>query len=119
MHTDVQTERGAERQFTEEMNDYDVHADGESIGHVERVTFDNEWAVVVSGRIKKHRRAIPAWAIRVVDVRNETVVVGLTADEIEGSPEYDECIGMEDDQGHDIQAYYDSLLRGRPNVRAA
>src|SRR5262245_52848239 len=101
MHTDVHTERGAERQFTDEMTDYEVQADGESVGTVERATFDNAWAVVVSGRIKKHRHAIPAWSIRVVDVHNRTVVVGLTKDEIEGSPDYDETIGMEDAQGRD------------------
>jgi hypothetical protein len=121
MHTDVQTERGADQEFSEEMVDYEVRADDETAGKIERVTFENDWAVVVSGGLlKKHRHAIPAWAIRVVDVRNETVLVGLTKDEIEGSPDYDECVGMEDDQRVAIHAYYDELLRGRPQrVRAA
>jgi len=121
MHTNVQTERGTDQSFTEEMLDYEVRADDETVGKIERVTFENDWAIVVSGGLlKKHRHAIPAWAIRVVDVGNETVVVGLTKEEIEGSLEYDECIGMEDDQRVAIQAYYDELLRGRPrDVRAA
>ena len=121
MHNDVQTERGADQQFTEEMLDYEVRADDETVGKIERVTFENDWAIVVSGGLlKKHRHAVPAWAIRAVDVRNKTVLVGLTKDEIEGSLDYEESIGMEDDQRLAIQAYYDELLRGRPqHVRAA
>jgi hypothetical protein len=119
MHTDMQTERGTDRRFTDEMVGYEVRADSDSLGHIDRVTFDNEWAVVVSGLFKKHRRALPTWAIRVVDVRNQTVLVGLTKDEIEASPDYDEGVGMEDEQGREIASYYDGLLSGRPHVRAA
>jgi hypothetical protein len=118
MHSNVQTERGATRRFTDEMVGYEARADG-PIGKVERVTFDGEWAIVATGRVKKHRHAVPAWAIRVVDVRNEAVLLGLTKDEIAASPPYDETIGVEDEQAEHLRSYYDGLLSGRPRVRAA
>ena len=45
--------------------------------------------------------------------------LGLTKDEVESSPEYDECQGVENEQGELLELYYNGLLHGRPHVRAA
>ena len=119
MQTDTQAERGTTKpSFTDEMVGFEARADG-PIGRIERVTYDGEWAILIQGRLRKHRHAIPAWSVRVVDARNESVLLGLTKDEVEASPPYDECQGVEDEQAQLLELYYNGLLHGRPHVRAA
>lgn len=118
MQTHLETEQ-ASREFTDSMTGFEARADDAEVGTIERVTFEGGWAVLVQGRLRKQRRVVPAWSIRTVDARNETVHLGLSREEIEESPPYDERLGLEEEQGALFELYYGGLLTGQPKAHAA
>jgi hypothetical protein len=118
MQTELRNARAAGTRFADEMVGYEVRAET-PVGRVERITYDGEWAVVTAGRLVRHRYAIPAWSIRLVDTRNRAILLGLSKEEIEQSPAYDDKAGLEDDYEAALEEYYGELLAGSPQSRAA
>jgi hypothetical protein len=88
--------------------------DGE-IGTVDEATYEagGSYVVVDTGPwIFGKKVMLPAGVVTRVDVDNERVHVGLTKDEIENAPEFDETTYPDDSYRHDLAAYYAQRARG-------
>ena len=86
--------------------------DGLKIGSVDHVTYDRRWVVVRTGSklFGGARHIVLADAIRSVDRSGKELVFDLSHREIEGAPEYDREIGLDETREREAEVYF-GLLR--------
>jgi hypothetical protein len=113
MDQDVWTSREGVASLADEMVGFTVEGRDGSIGKVDHVSFGGTCVVVSTGRILGHKYVIPASAVEQIDLDTETVVVDLTKDDVESSPEYDEAIGLDDDCEARVGDHYRDLAARR------
>ena len=88
--------------------------DGE-IGTVDEATYEagGSFLVVDTGPwIFGRKVMLPAGVVTRVDVDSERVHVGLTKDDIENAPEFDDSTYRDDSYQHDLADYYAQRARG-------
>ena len=113
MDQDVWTSREGVASLADVMVGFTVEGRDGSIGKVDHVSFGGTCLVVSTGRILGHKYVIPASTVEQIDVDTETIVVALTKDEIESSPEYDDAIGLDDDCEAKVADHYRDLAARR------
>lgn len=113
MDQDVWTSREGVATLGDEMVGFTVEGRDGSIGKVDHVSFGGRCFVVSTGRILGHKYVIPASSVAQIDLDTETVVVDLTKDEVESSPEYDESTGLDDDCEARVGSHYRDLATRR------
>ncbi len=113
MDQDVWTSREGVATLGDEMVGFTVEGPDGSIGKVDHVSFGGTCIVVSTGRILGHKYVIPASWIEQIDLDTETIVVELTKDEVESSPEYDDAIGLDEDCEARVGDHYRNLAARR------
>jgi hypothetical protein len=113
MDQDVWTSREGLTTLGDEMVGFTVEGRDGSIGKVDHVSFGGTCVVVSTGRILGHKYVIPASTVAQIDLDTETIVVDLTKDDVESSPEYDADIGLDDDCEARVGAHYRDLATRR------
>lgn len=103
--------------LTDDLVGYEVEGRDEHIGRVERVSHDGQWTVVSTGRLFGHRYVVPLESVRLVDSESEAILVDLSKDEVQRSPEYDDHAGLDDDGEAALRTYYGGLRVGRSRNR--
>jgi hypothetical protein len=82
-----------------------------TIGKVDHVNYAGTCITVASGGLlKKTKHVVPARAIQEVDLDTQTLHVALTNDEVSGSPEYDDHIGIDENSESLVEEYYGPIL---------
>ncbi len=113
MDQDVWTSREGLTTLGDEMVGFTVEGRDGSIGKVDHVSFGGTCVVVSTGRILGHKYVIPVSTVAQIDLDTETIVVDLTKNEVESSPEYDDDIGLDDDCEARVGAHYRDLATRR------
>ncbi len=92
-----------------------VQAADDLLGKVEYVALDGSYIVVDTAPWIFGRRAVvPSAAVAAIDPRRKRVVVDLTKDEIEQSPQWDEERGLDEECLREVRSYYGRLAERRP-----
>ncbi len=113
MSQDIWTSREGVASLADEMVGFQVEGRDGSIGKIDHVSYGGTCLIVATGRILGHKYVVPASQIQEVDLDTETVIVDLTKDEIEASPEYDSSAGFDDDCEAKVGEYYTGLASRR------
>ncbi len=113
MDQDVWTSREGVAALVDDMVGFTVEGRDGSIGKVDHVSFGGTCVVVSTGRILGHKYVIPASSVERVDLDTESIVVGLSKDEVESSPEYDPEVGLDDDCEARVGEHYRDLAARR------
>jgi hypothetical protein len=116
MEQDVWTSREGVGALSDEVKGYDVEGRDGSVGKVDHVSYTGSCVIVSTGRILGKKFVIPASTIERVDHDSKTILVDLTQEEIEGSPEYDDQIGFDEDCERRVGAYYREVPTRRTSV---
>ena len=114
---DVWTLRDDADTLSDEIVGYDVEGTDGPIGTVDRVSFAGTCVFVSTGRLFGKKFALPAGTVERVDGEGRTLFVGLSKDEIENAPKYDDKRGFDDDCEESTGTYYTDLLAARNPVR--
>ena len=117
MQTEVWTAREGVSALADEMVGYDVDGRDGRIGKVERVSYEGTCVFVSTGRLLSKKYVIPAGSVERIDTESKTVVVDLSKEEVENSPEYDANVGFDDDCEANTGAYYSDLLAKRTSAQ--
>jgi hypothetical protein len=116
MQQNIWTSREGVEQLSDAVRGYDVEARDGSVGKVDHVSYTGSCLVVSKGRILGKKHVIPASTVEQVDHESKTMTVDLTQDEIEGSPEYDDQIGLDENCEQRVGAYYTDVPSRRTTV---
>jgi hypothetical protein len=114
MQQDVWTSREGIVPLSDEMKGFEVEGRDGSLGKVDHVSYTGSCVIVKAGRILGKKHVIPASTVERIDLDEKTIVVDVTQDEIESSPEYDDTVGFDDDCEKRVGAYYTDLPRRTP-----
>ncbi len=117
MQTGVWTSREGVSALGDEMVGYEVEGRDGQLGKVERVTYERTCVIVSTGRVFGKKYVIPASSVERIDTESETIVVDLSKEEVENSPEYDDAVGFDDDCEANTGAYYSDLLAKRTSTQ--
>jgi hypothetical protein len=112
MQPDLWTARSGVSPLSDELVGLTVEGRDGTIGKVDHVSYEGTCVIVSTGRLLGKKYVIPAWAVERIDPDGE-VVVDLTKDEVEGSPEYDDHAGFDEDCESRVGAYYEDLMATR------
>ncbi len=113
MDENVWASREGVASLADEMVGYKVEGRDGSIGKIDHVSYGGTCLIVSTGRILGREYVIPASRVEAIDLDTETIVVDLTKDEVEGSPEYDSSAGFDDDCEATVGEYYTGLASRR------
>jgi hypothetical protein len=113
MDKDIWASREGVASLADEMVGFKVEGRDGSIGKIDHVSYGGTCLILSTGRILGHKYVIPASRIEEVDLDTETIVVDLTKDDVEGSPEYDSSVGFDDDCETSVGDYYRDLATSR------
>jgi hypothetical protein len=103
------TARSGVEPLSDELTGLKVEGRDGTIGKVQRVNYEGTCLIVSTGRLLGKTYVIPAWAVERI-APGDHVAVDLTKDEVEGSPEYDDHTGFDDDCETRVGAYYEDLM---------
>ncbi len=111
--SDVWTARPGVAPINDDLVGFDVQGRDGAIGRVDHVNYSGSCVVVAIGRFRGKKHVVPAWAIEAIDAEGKTVRVDLDREAVEGSPEYDDILGLDDDCETRVGAYYEDLAATR------
>jgi hypothetical protein len=112
MSSELWTARSGVAPLSDELTGLKVEGRDGTIGKVQHVSYEGTCLIVTTGRLLGKTYVIPAWAVERA-VPGEHVIVDLTKDEVEASPEYDEDTGFDADCEARVAAYYEDLMARR------
>ena len=116
MHADVWTSREGVDLLGDEIVGFDVEAREGTLGKVDHVTYEKTCVVITTSRLFGKRYVVPASSVEQVDLDTQTVLVDLSKEEVENSPEYDAKLGFNDDCESQTGAYYADVLSKRASA---
>jgi hypothetical protein len=97
--------------LTDELIGFTVEGRDGTIGKVDHVNYAGTCLTVATGGLlKKTKHVIPARAIEEIDLDSQTMQVALTTDEVSGSPEYDQHVGIDEACESLVEEYYGPIL---------
>ena len=94
----------------------DVHLPG-TIGKVERINYERTCLIVSTSRLFGKRYVVPVGSVERVDMDSRKVLVDLSKEEVENSPNYDDHQGVDEECQATVGAYYGDLPARRSSVR--
>ena len=112
MPSEVWSARSGVQPLTDDLTGLKVEGRDGTIGKVSHVSYEGTCLMVSTGRLLGKTYVIPAWAVERVEPE-EHVIVDLTKDEVEGSPEYDDTAGFDEDCESRVGAYYEDIMSSR------
>ncbi len=117
MQGDVWTARATDSELADEMVGYAVEGRDGTIGKVDRVNYGRTCVVVSTSRLFGKKYVIPIGAVERIDDASEAIFVDLSKEEVEGSPEYDDDAGFDDQCEATTGSYYADVLARRASAR--
>jgi hypothetical protein len=108
---DIWTTQAGGISLSDELVGCTVEGKDGTIGKIDHVNYAGTCITVATGGLlKKTKHVIPARAIEDVDLDTQTLQVALTTDEVSGSPEYDQHVGIDENCESLVEEYYGPIL---------
>jgi hypothetical protein len=108
---DIWTTQAEGIALSDELVGFTVEGTDGTIGKIDHVNYAGTCITVATGGLlKKTKHVIPARAVSELDLDTETLQVALTSDEVSGSPEYDQHVGIDENCEAAVEKYYGGIL---------
>jgi hypothetical protein len=109
--SDIWTTQSEGIALNDDLIGFAVEGKDGTIGKIDHVNYSGTCVTVATGGLlKKTKHVIPARAIEEVDLDTQTLQVALTTDEVTGSPEYDQHVGIDENCEAAVEKYYGGIL---------